>query len=61
METKQDFIERRRLAHEEASREAENDPLIRERFGPKTPYVVTDRELRAYCYAPGFMTRRQGS
>lgn len=59
METQHEFIERRRLAHEKARAEAENDPLIRELFGPKTPYVPSERELRAFCYEPGFMFRRQ--
>lgn len=59
METQHEFIERRRLAHEEAAREAENDPLIQELFGPKTPYVVSERERRDYCLPPGWMFRRQ--
>lgn len=59
METQHEFIERRRLAHEQARAEAENDPLIRELFGPKTPYVSSERERRAFCYEPGFMLRRQ--
>lgn len=59
METEHEFIERRRLAHVQAALEAQDDPLIRELFGPHEPVVISERERAAYCYPPGFMFRRQ--
>lgn len=58
METQQEFIERRRLAHAQAAVEADTCLLIKLRFGPHDT-VVTERERRAYVYPQGFMTRRQ--
>lgn len=58
-ETEAEFIDRRRRANLKAAQEAQDDPLIREVFGPRTPYVISERERSAYCYPEGFMFKRQ--
>lgn len=58
-ETEAEFIERRREAHEQASIEAESDPLIKALFGPHEAIVISEAERTAYCLSPDWMFKRQ--
>lgn len=56
METQHDFIERRRLGHEQAAQEGANCPLIKARFGPHEPVKPIKASM---LYSEGFMLKRQ--
>ena len=56
METQHEFIERRKLAVDQAWLDAEHCPLVKARFGPHPEPVPVKRSM---LYSEGFMFKRQ--
>jgi hypothetical protein len=60
-ETEAEFMERRRRDRIRADLDAQDDPLIREVFGPRIPTVITQADYDRFGFAPGWALKKQAS